>query len=798
MHSPASTPAPRRAFLLSIGLLLLAALLQWALRPAFGTATPFLFFYPAVGIAAMRLGWKPGLVVLLGGLASALLWLAPVGSLHVYAAADQFAVVIYLAGSGLLLAMGARLHRLSQRAAQAESDLAVQVHDLQALHDLSGRLMLLPDIHVQLKAILETLCDLEAANGGLISLREPGADVLHVAACVGYSAEGAHAIEDTVIGRHPWGTAFAERRAVIVEDIGTDPRFPELRELARTERFRAVHSRPLPSFAGDVFGVLSLHFRTPCKPGPRQNQLSDLCAQMAAVLVERARTRKETRALSRKVEVALQSSIVPFCILRPVSGAGRGVTDFQWEYMNGAAARMLNQEPAQLTGRLVSETFPGIWDERELLDRLASGLENPVDFEQPSSMPGPPRWFRIVASPCEDGVATWFSDVTERKAHEQALREADRRKDEFLATLAHELRNPLAPIRQAAMVARSPSVTPAQQRWSLDVIDRQVAHMAVLLDDLLDVSRITRGKLELRREVTDLRGVADSAVEAARPLIEARKQKLEVAWPSTALWADIDPMRIAQIVSNVLTNASKYTQPEGTIRLSARREDAHAVIEVQDNGIGIPAESLEEVFEMFTQVRTSPAAASMGLGIGLALSRGLAQMHGATLTAHSEGLGHGSTFSLRLALCEAPADRAEGEAPFQHATHPHRVLVADDNRDAAESLAEVLRMEGHDVTLAFDGETALQEFRRTTPEIALLDIGMPRMSGNEVARAIRSSPEGESAVLVAITGWGQQRDRAAAKDAGFDFHFTKPVDPAKVLRLIEETVKTSAEAPSGE
>jgi signal transduction histidine kinase/CheY-like chemotaxis protein len=791
-------PAPRRAFLLSIGLLLLAMLLQWALRPLFGTATPFLFFYPAVGVAAMRLGWKPGLLVLLGGLASALLWLAPTGSLRVHTVADQVAVAIYLAGGSLLLAMGARLHQLSLRAAHAEHDLAVQVHDLQALHDLGGRLMLLPDMQAQLKAILETLCDLEGAHGGLISLRERNATALHAVACVGISPEGQRAIEDTPIGQGPWGMAFAEHNPVTVEDVDSDPRFPGLRELARTEGFRAVHSRPLPSFAGDTFGVLSIHFRSPCKPGPRQNQLSDLCAQMAAVLVERARTRKETRALSRKVEVALQSSTVPFCILRPVQGRDGAVTDFQWEYMNGAAARMLDREPTELAGRLVSNTFPGVWDERDLLARLASALEKPADFEQRSREPGPPRWFRIIASPCEDGVATWFSDVTESKAHEQALREADRRKDEFLATLAHELRNPLAPIRQAAMLARSPSVSPAQQRWSLDVIDRQVAHMAVLLDDLLDVSRITRGKLELRREVTDLRSVADSAVEAARPLIEARQQKLTLDWPDSALWADVDPMRVAQIVSNLLTNASKYTQPEGAIRLSARREGDCAVIEVQDNGIGIPPESLEEVFEMFTQVRTSASAASMGLGIGLALSRGLAQMHGATLTAHSEGLGHGSTFSLRLALCDAPPDHERGEAPFEHAIHPHRVLVADDNRDAAESLAEVLRMEGHEVTLAFDGETALQEFRRIAPEIALLDIGMPRMSGNEVARAIRASPGGESAVLVAITGWGQQRDRAAAKDAGFDFHFTKPVDPAKVLQLIEETVKSGAEAQSGE
>jgi signal transduction histidine kinase/ActR/RegA family two-component response regulator len=792
MHSPASLPAPRRAFVLSIGLLLLATLLQWALRPVFGTAAPFLLFYPAVGVAAMRLGWKPGLVVLLGGLTSALLWLPPPGTFWVVGTANRLAIAIYLAGGGLLLAMGGQLNRLRLRAAQAEQRLAWEVHDLQALHELAGELLLLPDLHSQLKAILETLCNLEEARSGLIALQERGEPVLHIAACVGFSAEAEREIAVTPVGHGPWGTAFAEHKPVTVEDVDADARFADVRDLAQREGLRAVHSRPLPSLAGEVFGVLSVHFASPCRPGPRQNQLSDLCAQMASVLIERARIREETLALTSKVEIALQSSTVPFCILRPVIGEGGAVADFSWEYLNSAAARVLNRDAPQLAGAPVSQSFPGVWDQPGLLARIASALEGPVEFEHGTQAPGEQHWFQINASPCVDGVAMWFSDVTERKNQEQALRDADRRKDEFLATLAHELRNPLAPIRQAAMIARAASVTPAQQRWSLDVIDRQVAHMAVLLDDLLDVSRITRGKLELRREVTDLRKVGDSALEAARPLIEARQQKLAVEWPDSPLWAEVDPLRIAQIISNLLTNASKYTQPEGEIRLSARQEGGHAVIGVTDNGIGIPPESLEQVFEMFTQVRTSPAAASMGLGIGLALSRGLAQMHGATLTAHSEGLGHGSTFTLRLDRCEAPAGRGTDDAPFLHAIHPHRVLVADDNRDAAESLAEVLRMEGHDVTLAFDGESALQEFRRVSPEIALLDIGMPRMSGNEVARAIRSSPAGESAVLVAITGWGQQRDRAAAKDAGFDFHFTKPVDPAKVLRLIEETVKSTA------
>ncbi len=507
---------------------------------------------------------------------------------------------------------------------------------------------------------------------------------------------------------------------------------------------------------------------------------------MASVLIEHEALRLNAIALSRQVEVALESSAVAFCLFRPVRDAEGTVVDLCWEYLNSAAAHLLGHEVPELVGHAVRDVLPGAWDEPGVLSQYVMALEKDatVEFEFRSSRASE-GWFHVIASPCEGGLAVWITDVTERKFHEQTLREADRRKDEFLATLAHELRNPLAPIRQAAMIARSPGAKPEQQRWSMEVIERQVGNMAVLLDDLLDVSRITRGKLELRRVVTDLRRAADSALEAARPVIEARKQQLIVEWSETPLWAKIDSIRIAQVISNLLTNASKYTHPRGTIRLTARRENAEAVIEVADDGIGIPPDSLERVFEMFTQVR-NPHSSSTGLGIGLSLSRGLAQMHGATLTAQSEGIGRGSTFTLRLDLCDPPVSDAPANKPIaNNGARSRRVLVADDNRDAAESLAEVLRMEGHDVSLAFDGEAALQQFNERSPEIALLDIGMPRMTGNEVASAIRSSPGGESTLLVAITGWGQERDRASAKKAGFDFHFTKPVNPDHVLRLIE-------------
>jgi len=691
---------------------------------------------------------------------------------------------LYVAAAAVLLAVGVKLHRLRLR----EQDLSTQVQDLQALHELGGRIALLPDLKGQLIAILQSLCDLQGAQQGLVSLCDPDSTTLRAAAAVGFSPDGELALSVLPVGQGACGVAFLEQRVVVVDDIEQDANFAEFRELGRQEGFRCIHSRPMFNRAGDAFGVVSIYFPQGKERTARDDHLGDLCSQMASVLIEHETLRQNAIALSRQVEVALESSAVAFCLFRPVRDAAGTVVDLRWDYLNSAAAHLLGHEVPELVGHAVRDVLPGAWDEPGVLSQYVVALEKDatVEFEFRSTHASE-GWFHVIASPCEGGLAVWFTDVTERKFHEQMLREADQRKDEFLATLAHELRNPLAPIRQAAMIARSPEAKPEQQRWSLEVIERQVGNMAVLLDDLLDVSRITLGKLELRRMVTDLREAVDLALEAARPAIDTRKQQLVVEWPDTPLWAKVDAMRIAQVISNLLTNASKYTQPRGTIRLTGRRDGEEAVIEVTDNGIGIARDALERVFEMFTQVRNPHSAGSTGLGIGLALSRGLAQMHGATLTAHSEGVGRGSTFTLRMDLCDSPAlDTTAGKALANGTGRSRRVLVADDNRDAAESLAEVLRMEGHDVALAFDGEAALQQFYEQAPEVVLLDIGMPRMTGNEVASAIRSSPGGESTLLVAITGWGQERDRAAAKRAGFDFHFTKPVNPDHVLRLIED------------
>jgi len=375
----------------------------------------------------------------------------------------------------------------------------------------------------------------------------------------------------------------------------------------------------------------------------------------------------------------------------------------------------------------------------------------------------------------------------ESELHQQRdWRDADRRKDEFLATLAHELRNPLAPIRQAALISKAPGATDAQKRWSHDVIDRQVQHMSLLLDDLLDISRVTRGTLGLRMQPTDLKTVIDNAVETARPTIDGKRHHLTVNMPPEPIQFVADPLRVAQVLSNLLTNAAKYTDPEGQIQVTARCEGENVVVRVADSGIGISAAALPRVFNMFSQVHSTTDRSEGGLGIGLALAQGLIELHGGTIEAHSAGLGCGSEFTVRLP-CRPVADVvATGPTVAAPAAlpRPRRILIADDNRDSAETLAALLRMEGHEVTSVHDGPVALSMFGELRPDVALLDIGMPGLTGYEVARKMRQSSLGPTIKLIAITGWGQDIDKERAYAAGFDLHLTKPVDPHRLAELL--------------
>jgi PAS domain S-box-containing protein len=377
----------------------------------------------------------------------------------------------------------------------------------------------------------------------------------------------------------------------------------------------------------------------------------------------------------------------------------------------------------------------------------------------------------------------------------EELRTANDRKNEFLATLAHELRNPLAPIRYALELMQLSEDEPAVQQESRTIIARQVAQMVRLIDDLLDVSRISRGKIELRPEYVTLQSVIAAARESSQPTIADYQHQFTVEVPDAPIWIHADPTRLAQVLNNLLNNAAKYTPAGGQIALrvekAAEAPDRSVAIHIRDNGIGIPAEMLGQVFEMFTQVDHSLERSQGGLGIGLTLVRRLVELHGGTIEAHSAGAGQGSEFVIRLPyLTKVPTEGGSPEAAAatngEASVRSRRILAVDDNQDAVDILARTLQLKGHEVQTAYDGIEAVDVAARFKPEVVLLDIGLPRLSGYDVARRIRQLPQGPSTILIAITGWGQEEDRRQSQQSGFDLHLVKPVDPAALLKLLAE------------
>lgn len=382
-------------------------------------------------------------------------------------------------------------------------------------------------------------------------------------------------------------------------------------------------------------------------------------------------------------------------------------------------------------------------------------------------------------------------DITDRKRLEEDLRRADRKKDDFIATLAHELRNPLAPIRNATAVLRQTGTQEAQRAACLEVIERQVGQMALLLEDLLDVSRFTRGKLTLRPEPIELTTVVTHAIEIARPQIDDGGHKLVVVLPPAPIWLEGDPTRLAQIFSNLLTNAAKYSDRSGTIRLVATVQDGAVVVAVEDQGIGIAREHLGRIFEMFSQVELALDRSQGGLGLGLSLVKGLVEMHGGRISVESEGPGRGSRFVVELPERGAPplAAQLPTPAPAAPTDTARRVLVVDDNRDVVTTLAMVFEIEGHEVRRAYDGAEALEVAEAFRPELILLDLGLPKHNGYEVCRQLRARPWGTTPRVVALTGWGQEEDKRRTQEAGFDLHLVKPVAPEQLLELLGEGPK---------
>ena len=423
---------------------------------------------------------------------------------------------------------------------------------------------------------------------------------------------------------------------------------------------------------------------------------------------------------------------------------------------------------------------------REVVGRHKDGSSFPMELAVSEFHVGERRYFTGIVR-----------DITERKRLERELRkriealdEADRQKDEFLAMLAHELRNPLAPMRNALHLLKMPDAEPPVAQHARAIMDRQLSHLVRLVDDLLDVSRIVRGKVELRRELTDLRTIVQRAVETAQPALDAHGHRLQAQLPDEPVWVHADVVRLAQAIANLLTNAAKYTGPAGNVSLLAGVQDNHAVVTVRDTGVGIPPDMLPRVFDLFVQGDRSLERSEGGLGIGLTLVERLVELHEGRVSAYSAGPGQGSEFTVRLPLAPGPgrheAVRRRETAERDPGEQPRRVLVVDDNVDACESIALILGLGGYDAKCVHDGPSVLQTALDWRPHAIVLDIGLPGMSGYEVARQLRARAEFQGVLLLAMTGYGQQADRNRAQDAGFDRHLTKPVDPQQLQDMLAE------------
>jgi PAS domain S-box-containing protein len=480
------------------------------------------------------------------------------------------------------------------------------------------------------------------------------------------------------------------------------------------------------------------------------------------------------------------------------------IPQLAWSADAGGTNDYLNARWTAFTGMPLERIGGNGWGEvvhPEDLPALQAAWRNSLALGQPYEIEhrllhhsGEYRWMLNRALPLLDrnGRATrWMgtlTDIHDKKAGEEELRAQARRKDEFLAMLAHELRNPLAPISNAAQLLSMTTLDPQRVRQSSEVIIRQVRHMTSLVDDLLDVSRVTRGLVELERERVDIKAVVASAVEQARPLIEARGHAFDQHMTSRRCWVFGDRIRLVQVIVNLLGNAAKYTAQGGTIALSVETDEANVTIAVRDNGIGIDRAILPHVFDLFTQAERTPDRSQGGLGLGLALVRSLVGLHGGRVAADSDGLGKGSTFTVTLPVADGGLGAAPGEAQAAspaRAGAARRILVVDDNVDAALSLADVLRSLGHLVETAHNSHDALAQAQQEWPDVFILDIGLPDIDGYALARRLREMAGGRVSTLLALTGYGQAHDRVLAKSAGFDHHFVKPVDLAPLAEIIE-------------
>jgi PAS domain S-box-containing protein len=587
---------------------------------------------------------------------------------------------------------------------------------------------------------------------------------------------------------------------MVVPDATEDPRFARNPLVTADPGLRFYAGALLTTPEGLPLGTLCVLDRTARPQGLSASQrfaLQTLAGQVMAQFelqrqagIERRLRSSESARLrgEQRYRTVLDSIDVGFCIIEMIHDAQGEPWDYRILEVNPAFVKHTGLEDA--VGHTIRELVPAHdirWS--RIYGRVArTGL--PVRIQQHTA--NLDRWLDVYAArlgdPDSQQVAVFLRDVTEERERGEALQrladdlaDANRRQSEFLATLAHELRNPLAPVRAGLDLLRIGADKPGLLAKVRPMMERQVNHLVHLVDDLLDLARISSGKVELKMTEVALKDVLQRAVEMTLPGIEARRHAFRMEIADDGMVVHADATRLAQVVGNLLSNAAKYTMEGGSIVLEARREHTRggqAKIVVRDSGIGIPAEALPNIFDMFTQVGRHPEQESGGLGIGLHLVKQMTELHGGSVRAESAGLGQGSVFTIELPLAQARGrmDGAGAGTPVRAGRGPLRILLADDNADAVELLRDLLELEGHQVEVAANGLAAIEAAESFLPDVAFLDIGMPGLNGYEVARRLRATPALAQARLVAVTGWGTQEDRARSEAAGFDAHLTKPVE----------------------
>ncbi|MFO7561303.1 MAG: GAF domain-containing protein [Enhygromyxa sp.] len=739
----------------------------------------------------------------------------------------------------------------------SKAQVALELEVMNRLHDFSTRLLGTQDLIATLDEVLHAAIAMLGADRGDIKLFDAERGVLRLAAQQGFDAEFLDHFESVPLhAPTSCARALARGARVLIEDVREHPDYADQLELCELGGFLAVQSTPLISRDGRSLGVLSTHFRQPCRPSDRELRMLDLYARHAADHIDMLRTQQDIREAAERERQLLNQARLrtqqlqslteassTIASLSAVEAVLRATTERAREIVpaHQAISTLLGtpstpntpgEGEALQTASYSPDKYPG-WGDAEApaigngLDLLVLRTNRPLCLTHAellghSAYPGrshdrpPMRGWLGVPLIGRDGRNLGLIQLSDRHTGEfgesdtamlvqlaqlaagalenarlyEALREADRRKDEFLAMLSHELRNPLAPLLTALDLIGDEDNSRQIRDEALKVTRRQVIHLSRLVDDLLEMSRITTGKIRLQLQIVDSNSMVERAVERMQPLIEQKQQDLRVTLPSPAVWLEVDPARLEQVLGNLLDNACKYTPIGGRIWVTVTPEPGHVAFRVRDDGSGIDPELRPRIFDLFTQADKSLDRSEGGLGIGLALARQIVGMSGGTIEVDSEGSGRGSEFTVRLPLAEIqperqldPSEESPG-APARAANASLRVLVVDDGQDAAQMLAMLLHSWRHEVDVAHDGPEAIERALSFEPDVILLDIGLPLMDGYEVARRIRADPRLEGVCLIAVTGYGQAADRQRSRAAGFDLHLVKPIDTTELAELL--------------